>query len=462
MIVLRRHKLRKLVAGLAVGALALTACGGDENDGNGGATDAPDDGETGAEDDGETGGESDGGDGESVEGAPESLVIGMPTFLSGGGAPFGVPARAAAEVLVEIWNSEGGIGGAQIELSIIDEAGGDQVAEYRRLVLDEGVDAVVGYVSSGNCLAVAPVAEELQMLTVLFDCGTPQIFESTVPDARYTFRTSGTAVLDGFGAARYVLEHMPDVQSIGGLNQDYAWGRDSWADFELAMKTLKPDIEVKDTLWTELFAGEFSAETSRILGDPPDVLHTSFYGSDLTGLIDQGGPRGLFESTQVVFSAGEHVLQEVGAEYPDGVFVGARGSGTWLNPEQEDNPLQQQFIDAYEAKTGEFPIYSAYHMAQALHGLKAAYEKAIDDKGAWPEMEEVIDAFENLEFDAPSGTVVMDGHQALMPSLYGTSAPSEEFDYKALEDIEIFPYETVQPPTGMPASEWVESDEFPG
>ena len=33
----------------------------------------------------------------------------------------------------------------------------------RRLVLDEKVDAVVGYTSSGNCLAIGPVAEELKV-----------------------------------------------------------------------------------------------------------------------------------------------------------------------------------------------------------------------------------------------------------------------------------------------------------
>ena len=36
---------------------------------------------------------------------------------------------------------------------------------------------VIGYISSGDCLGIAPVAEELKKLTVLFDCGTPRIFE---------------------------------------------------------------------------------------------------------------------------------------------------------------------------------------------------------------------------------------------------------------------------------------------
>ena len=39
------------------------------------------------------------------------------------------------------------------------------------------VDIVMGYVSSGDCLAIPAVAEELKKLTILTDCGTPRVFE---------------------------------------------------------------------------------------------------------------------------------------------------------------------------------------------------------------------------------------------------------------------------------------------
>ena len=35
----------------------------------------------------------------------------------------------------------------------------------------------VGYVGSGDCLAVAPAAEEMKKFLILYDCGTPRIFE---------------------------------------------------------------------------------------------------------------------------------------------------------------------------------------------------------------------------------------------------------------------------------------------
>src|SRR5512140_3845586 len=126
------------------------------------------------------------------------VKIGIVTFLSGPAAsPFGVPARNAADIVDEMLNAgkapapyaTKGFGGAKIETQLVDESGttSTQVTEYRNLVQRDKVDVVIGYVSSGNCLAIAPVAEELKKLTNLFDCGTPRIFEDN--NFKYVFRT---------------------------------------------------------------------------------------------------------------------------------------------------------------------------------------------------------------------------------------------------------------------------------
>ena len=105
--------------------------------------------------------------------APATIKIGIVTFLTGpAAAPFGIPEDDAAEILVENLNAgkvpapynQVGFGGAKLEVKFIDEAGStaQQVTEYRNLVQRDKVDVVLGYVSSGNCLAIVPLAEELQ------------------------------------------------------------------------------------------------------------------------------------------------------------------------------------------------------------------------------------------------------------------------------------------------------------
>ena len=120
--------------------------------------------------------------------AQETFKLGIVSFLSGQAAEsFGIPAVNGAKVVIDAFNkgaapapyNKVGFGGMKIEPVYVDENGGatKQVQELRNLYDREKVDAVVGYVGSGDCLAVAPVAEEMKKFLILYDCGTPRIFE---------------------------------------------------------------------------------------------------------------------------------------------------------------------------------------------------------------------------------------------------------------------------------------------
>ena len=389
---------------------------------------------------------------------PGELKIGVVSFLSGPASVFGVPSKNAAEWLIDKYNAAGGIAGVPIRPIYVDEAGGaeKQVAEYRRLVLDEKVDLVVGYVSSADCLAVAPVAEELKVPTVLFDCGTNRIFE----DATYTYvaRTAAHQALDSAAAAQYVLKVKPNVKTIAGINQDYAWGRDSWDTFKKAIQQLKPDVRVVGELWPKLLAGEYSAEISRLLTTRPDVVHSSLWGGDLVGFVKLGAPRGLFKQSLVVLTAGEHMLQDVGKDMPDGVVIGARGDHWFLhNP---DDPLHKEFVEGFRQRYGRYPVYPSYHMYQALAGVKAAIETAMRQRGGrWPSAEQIGKAFEGLEYRVPPGRthLVRADHNAVEPAIMGLTRHTDRYPFAILERMEVFAPDQVNPPLGTPTDEWVRS-----
>src|SRR5712691_9710804 len=138
-------------------------------------------------------------------GKPTELKVAMVDFMSGGAAKFGTGALNAGKLMFDQINAAGGIGGVKVNYQTVDEAGSaaDVVTNYRRLVTDEKVDAVIGYTSSANCLAVAPVAEELKKLTIIHICGTYQLFEKD--PLKYVVRASSQGVSDNVGAALYVL-----------------------------------------------------------------------------------------------------------------------------------------------------------------------------------------------------------------------------------------------------------------
>jgi branched-chain amino acid transport system substrate-binding protein len=395
--------------------------------------------------------------------AQDAVKIGVVMFLSGPAAsPFGVPAKNAADFVIEELNNgkapgaykQKGFGGARLETVAIDEAGSTttQVTEFRNLVQRQNVDLVIGYISSGNCLAIAPVAEELKKLTNFFDCGTPRIFEDA--DYQYVFRTSPTATMDSVGAALYVKEMKPKTRSIAGLNQNYAWGQDSWSDFEASMKVLVPGVEVKTSQMPKLFAGQYNAEISALLSSNADVIHSSFWDGDLEALILQAGPRGLMKKSLTILTTGETAMHKLAAQIPDGTVLGARGP---FGPYAPKNQYNAWFSKGFEARFKAPPNYASYQMAQAILGVKLAWEKAKEASGGKrPTNEQVAAALKGLSFEGPGGPVKMaigKGHQAIMETAYGQT--KRVGGKITLTNVKRYPAEKVNPPEGVKSADWI-------
>lgn len=395
------------------------------------------------------------------------IRIGLVTFLSGPAAgPFGVPAKLAAEAIVESLNAgkapapytTKGFGGTPLELVVIDEAGGatKQVAELRNLVERQNVDFVIGYIGSGDCLAVAPVAEELKKITILFDCGTPRVFEDA--NYKYVFRTRPHATMDAVAGAMYLLENRPGIKSYAGINQNYAYGQDSWADFTAVMGALKPDSTITTSQMPKFGAGQYGPEISALLESNSDVIHSSLWGGDLEALMLQATPRNLFARSQLILVAGEPYLHRLPGSIPDGTIVGARGpSGVYA----QKSALNDWLRRIYKERGETYPNYPAYSVAQAFLGLKTAYEKA-KSKGT-PGTEEIIQAFEYESFDSPSGKVMMKlgkGHQAVTGTAYGTTRTVN--GVITVGNIKYYPVERVQPPEGVKSIDWIKSGMKPG
>jgi branched-chain amino acid transport system substrate-binding protein len=197
-----------------------------------------------------------------------------------------------------------------------------------------------------------------------------------------------------------------------------------------------------------------AARSRRWLVNPPDVVHSSFWGADLEAFILQGVARGLFDDSLVALSTGEPAMFRLAGQIPEGTVIGARGPHGVLAP---DNELHAWFRPAYYDRFATPPIYASYKMAMAMLGVKAAFEKAAGaNGGGLPDKEAVIDAFEHLEFDTPSGLVRMalgNGHQAIMEWTdrrlrHGDGEP-------ALVDVVDYPAECVNPPEGVNSLDWI-------
>ncbi len=399
--------------------------------------------------------------------AQETFKLGVVSFLSGPAAEsFGVPAVNGAKAVIEAFNKGAapapynkiGFGGVRIEPLYLDENGGatTQVQEMRNLYDRDKVDAIVGYVGSGDCLAVAPVAEEMKKFLILYDCGTPRIFEDR--KYNYVFRTAAHAAMDNIALALYLKARNIKAGTINYINQDYAWGHDSRKDFQAAMGHLYPGNKTNADLLPKFGAGQYGTEISALLSRQSDVTHTSLWGGDLQAFILQAGPRDLFKKTQIVMSAGDHVLPGLGDKMPDGVILGARGAYGLMSPKSE---LNDWWWKTYEAANKVYPVQAPYRMVQALLGLKLAVEKAMAANGGKkPSPEQLAAALRGSEWESPAGKIRMtlgDGHQAIQDTAIGRTRYDPVKKMVQLEDIQRFPAECVNPPPNVKAEEWIKA-----
>lgn len=317
---------------------------------------------------------------------------------------------------------------------------------------------MIGYISSGNCKAVAPVVEEVKKLTVFFDCGTPQIFEEVVTKPKYLFRTGAHATMDSVGAARYLIEVKSDVKTVAGINQNYAWGQDSWNDFEAAIKSLKAGVEVKTSQFPKIFAGQYGSEISALLASQPEVVHSSFWGGDMEGFVLQASSRDLFGKMKVILTTGETAMHRLGTRMPEGTILGGRGPHGNFAP---NSPLNEWFRKQYFDRFATWPTYPSYKMALALLGVKSAFDKAAKAAGGKrPTDEQVIAAFERIEYTSPSGTVKMalsGGHQAIQDTAYGLFHFDKSTGQATVTKVKTYNAECVNPPDGVKSTDWIKS-----
>jgi len=374
--------------------------------------------------------------------------IAVVTPLTGPLSVVNGPGQNAARLVVEAinngtlpapYNGSKGLGGKPVELIFIDENGGNakQVAEFRGLVERQGADVVMGFGSAATCLAIAPVAEELKVLTVMSTCATPRIFEDSKYD--YVFRTTASTTMDSVALALYAQARLPEAKTVGHINPNYALGQDAWRDFSAALKAVKPAVEVVVEQWPT-----------------PNLLHTAMAGADLEAFFTQMKPRGLHEQSKLLAPLLELSMYRMGAQVPNGIIFTARGPNGLFAPA---SPLNDWFTSAYRARhAGEAPVYTAYQYTNSLLALKAAYDSAA--KAGSTGAPELIKALKGRAIETPSGTIRMalgNGHQAIQDMAVGETYFDPDKKTVSVRNVMRFPAECVNPPEGIKSDAWLKA-----
>jgi branched-chain amino acid transport system substrate-binding protein len=120
--------------------------------------------------------------------ATEELKIGALLSVTGPAAFLGAPEARTLEMLAEQANAGGGVGGRKVRLIVKDTGGQPEkaVSFARQLIEEEKVFAILGPSTSGETMAVKPIAEEAR--TILISLAAAEVIVN--PVAPHVFKTA--------------------------------------------------------------------------------------------------------------------------------------------------------------------------------------------------------------------------------------------------------------------------------
>lgn len=386
---------------------------------------------------------------------PAALGVGVFTFLSGPAAAYGMPGRQGADLIIEQMNAAGGIGGVPIAPIYVDEAQGAQgvIAEYRRLAEQGSVQAMIAALSSGNCLALAPVVEQLEMPTIAWNCDTHQLLMDG--NATYYYRPNGNTIPEFMAYAAYFLALNPDARRVAIINPDYAFGHDAAAIFKATLQAINPQIEIVAELFPRLGSSTFQTEISRLSAARPDAIFSNLWGADLENFVRQALPRGLFRQSTMVLALGETVLERV--DLPEGTIIGVLGDGWWMSPTAQGIGRSVPFAQAYRARFNEDPVFPTMKMVNSFIVLQAAYERAIaDNNGAWPNAQQLVAAMEGLTVETMTGVMTFrEDNDSAVDQIVGQVGRIEGVNRPVLTNMVRYSGEAMMPPLGTDPIAWI-------
>jgi branched-chain amino acid transport system substrate-binding protein len=153
--------------------------------------------------------------------AADPIKVGALVAVTGPAAFLGAPEARTLEMLVEDLNAKGGIAGRKIVLVVKDTGGNPEkaISFTKQLIDEEQVFAIIGPATSGETMAVKPIAEDGK--TLLLSCAAAESIVN--PVARWVFKT---AQKDRDAIAR-IFERMKKmgVTRVGVLSSNTGFGK---------------------------------------------------------------------------------------------------------------------------------------------------------------------------------------------------------------------------------------------
>ncbi|MFP5335942.1 MAG: ABC transporter substrate-binding protein [Actinomycetes bacterium] len=332
-----------------------------------------------------------GGGGGATADDSTPVKIGLSVPLSGVYAPLGEDMTQGFELYLE--QNDGQLGGRDVDLVTADEGEGPQsgVPATTRLVTDSQVSAVVGIVNSATALGLKDTFVGSEVPLIIANAGANEITADASP---YIWRTSFTNGGVGASIGAAVAEEVGDG-SVYVITADYAAGKEQTGGFKEAFEAAGGTI-AGESFTPFGTTSDWQPYLNEIRNSGATAVFSFYAGSEAVNFVKQYSTFGLAETTPLY---GTGFLTEGGVLDAQG--EAATGIKTALHYSHTvDNPVNAEFVEAYEAAYGEAPTVYAVQAYDAARVLDLAVEQAetTDGPGIAAALAEVGD------IESPRGT----------------------------------------------------------
>ena len=357
------------------------------------------------------------------------LKIGIQSIFSGPIALLGTSSRGGIKPEIDRINATGGLLGRQIQPIYRDSKGQPQEAARvaRELVNTDGCEILLDAEASSGAFAVQEVVRDLGVLCVHSNSETSSLTADPKLRVATAFRSTRQGVHDAIvgGAHSARVATAKKLTRWATCSPDYAFGRDTTAQFIEYLKHFMPDIEVISQGWPKLGQPDFTEVITKILQAKPQALYSALYAGDLSAFVNQGNIYALFGAMQAFIPAmGDLPVLTAVKNLPAGI----QSANRYL-PNFPDTPANHAWGAAYrKANNNDYPTNWSWEGATATRFIEAAVKKAGSTDG-----KKAAAALEGLTIDVPfstTGKVTMRAEDHTMINYaigWGTTVPNEPY-----------------------------------
>lgn len=299
--------------------------------------------------------------------ADEPVKIGFVTTLTTGAAVIGKDMQNAANLAMEHLGSKAGE--TPLELIFGDDQfapeAGKQVTD--KLVKQEGVDFVTGYIWSHVLLASRKSALDSGAFLISANAGPSQIAGKLCHENFFSTSWQNDQTPMAMGE---ILNRL-GVNSLYLMAPNYAAGKDMTAGVE---RTFNGEIKGKDlTKWGADAQLDFSAELAKAKASGAEGIFVFYPGPAAGAFIKQYQQAGLKDTLPLysVFTVDAISLPKLQAAGFEDV-LGSKVTQAW-DPSLE-NAANQRFVTDFKAKHGGYPSFYAAQAYDAIMLIASAVE----------------------------------------------------------------------------------------